>query len=495
LQENFDFKIDVTMHSIKTLSYSFKMKIENIDVKKTLEHARELLDADKNISPALKSIFEVLLVIITLLMNRFNLNSKNSSKPPSSDLNRDKKSERNPLGKKPGGQHGRIGTNLKPIKNPDETILIPVDRASLPKGKYREEGYIARQVINMRISRHVIEYRAQILVDAQGDSFTASFPEHVTRPVQYGSDFKAHSVYLSQFQLLPYNRIDHYFSEEIQVPISQGSICHFNKEAYALLEKFDAKAKLSLIAAAVLNVDETSINVNGKRIWLHVTANDKWTYFYPHEKRGGDAIDAIGIIPNFLGILCHDHWKPYYVYQCLHSLCNAHHIRELQRAFEQDKQQWAFDMKALLLEINEETKSAGGKLPSGKAAEYYKKYNAIISAGEIECPPPAPVAGKKRRGRIKKSKSRNLLERLMSFITDTLRFMDDADVPFTNNLAENNLRMTKVQQKISGCFRSMEGAYMFARIRSYISTCQKQGISVTDSLKMLFRGEMPEFMR
>jgi transposase len=472
------------------------MKIENIDIEKTLDRARELLESDKNISPALRSIVEILFVIITLFMNRFNLNSKNSSQPPSYDPNRDKKSERNPLGKKPGGQKGRIGKNLKPVKNPDETILIPVDRTSLPKGKYHEEGYIARQVINIRISRHVTEYRAQILVDAHGESFIASFPQHVTRLVQYGSDFKAHSVYLSQFQLLPYNRIDHYFSEEIQMPISSGSIFNFNKEAYALLEKFDTRAKLNLIASAVLNVDETSINVNGKRTWLHVTANSKWTYFYPHEKRGSEAMNTIGIVPNFQGILCHDHWKPYYVYQCLHSLCNAHHIRELQRAFEQDKQQWAFDMKTLLLEINEETKNAGGKLPLGKRDEYYKKYNAIISAGEIECPSPtSPNQITKKRGRIKKSKSRNLLERLMNFINDTLRFMDNIDVPFTNNLAENNLRMTKVQQKISGCFRSMEGAYIFARVRSYISTCQKHGISVTDSLKMLFRGEMPAFLQ
>lgn len=472
------------------------MKIENIDVTKTLENAKKLLQEDKNISPAVKSIFEILLVIINVLMNRLNLNSKNSSKPPSSDPNREKKSQKNPLGRNPGGQIGRIGTNLKPVENPDEIIIIPVDRKNLPKGKYHEENYIARQVINIRISRFVTEYRAQILVDANGTPFTASFPEHVTRPVQYGSDFKAHSVYLSQFQLLPYNRIDDYFSEEINVPVSPGSIFNFNKEAYNLLDKFDAKVKLNLIAAAVLNVDETSINVNGDRKWLHVTANHKWTYFYPHEKRGSEAMDAIGIIPSFQGVLCHDHWKPYYVYQCLHSLCNAHHVRELQRAFEQDKQQWAFDMKNLLLEINEETKNSDGKLPPGKAKEYYEKYNAIIAVGQIECPPPEPPFDeKKKRGRVKKSKSRNLLERLMNFINDTLRFMDDVDVPFTNNLAENNLRMTKVQQKISGCFRSMEGAYIFCRIRSYISTCRKHGISVTDSLKMLFRGETPGFMR
>ena len=471
------------------------MKIENIDVNKSLEKARELLEKEENVSTSFKAIIEVLFIIITLFMNRFNLNSKNSSKPPSNDPNREKKRKKNPLGNKPGGQKGHTGTNLQPIENPDEISHIPLDKNTLPNGRYHDVGYIARQVINIRISRHVIEYRAQILEDKNGNQFVAPFPVNVTRPVQYGQDFKAHSVYLSQFQLLPYNRIDDYFSEEINVPISPGSIFNFNKEAYNLLEKFDGIAKLNLIAATVLNVDETGINVNGKRAWLHVTANTKWTYFFPHEKRGGIAMDDIGIIPNFTGILCHDHWKAYYVYQCLHSLCNAHHIRELQRAFEQDKQKWAFDMKKLLLEINSETKNSGGKLEEGISKKYYDQYNAIIAAGEIECPKPPPlVDGKKKRGRIKKSKARNLLERLSNFINDTLRFMDDIDIPFTNNLAENNLRMTKVQQKISGCFRSMDGAYIFCRIRSYISTCRKHGITVPEALKMLFRGEMPAFM-
>jgi transposase len=155
-------------------------------------------------------------------------------------------------------------------------------------------------------------------------------------------------------------------------------------------------------------------------------------------------------------------------------------------------------MKELLLEINNATKDAGGSLSEKTANEYCERYRAIIAAGEIECPLPETklvIGGKKKRGRIKKSKARNLLERLASFEKDTLRFMEDVDVPFTNNLAENNIRMTKVQQKISGCFRSMEGAYIFCRIRSYISTCRKHGMAVTTSLKMLFKGEMPDFMR
>jgi len=474
------------------------MKIEHIDINKTLEEAHKLLASDKNTSPAIRAIMEVLFIIITLLMNRFNLNSKNSSKPPSDDPNRDKKNKKNESGKKSGGQKGHIGKNLQPVENPDEITVIPIDKRTLPKGRYRDAGYDARQVIDIRISRFVIEYRAQILENQNGNQFVAPFPSSVTRPVQYGQDLKAHSVYLSQFQLLPYNRIDDYFSKEINVPISSGSIFNFNKEAYNLLEKFDGIAKLKLIAAAVMHVDETGINVNSKNAWVHLAANELWTYFSPHEKRGSIAMDAIGILPFFKGTLIHDHWKPYFIYQCIHALCNAHHLRELQRAYEQDNQQWALAIKLLLIEIKNATKDAGGSLPENVVNEYCKKYREIIAAGEAECPLPETkkiIDGKKKRGRIKKSKARNLLERLALFEKDTLRFMEDVDVPFTNNLAENNIRMTKVQQKISGCFRSMEGAYIFCRVRSYISTCRKHGMAVTTALKMLFRGEMPDFMR
>lgn len=473
------------------------MKIEHIDINKTLEDARALLENEKNISPAFKSVMEVLFLVIKLLMNRFNLNSKNSSKPPSDDQNRNKKNKKNEAGKKPGGQNGHIGKNLQPVENPDEITVISIDKRTLPQGKYRDAGYDARQVIDVRISRFVIEYRAQILEDQNGNQFVAPFPAYVTRPVQYGQALKAHSVYLSQFQLLPYNRIDDYLSKEINIPVSSGSIFNFNKEAYNLLEKFDGIAKQKLIAATVMHVDETGINVNGKNAWIHLAANELWTYFFPHKKRGSIAMDEIGILPFFKGILIHDHWKPYFIYQCIHALCNAHHLRELQRAYEQDNQKWALAMKLLLIDINNSTKEAGGSLPENVAAAYCEKYRAIIAAGEIECPLPEAkkiIDGKKKRGRVKKSKARNLLERLTSFEKDTLRFMEDVDVPFTNNLAENNIRMTKVQQKISGCFRSMEGAYIFCRIRSYISTCRKHGMAVTTALKMLFNGEMPDFM-
>ena len=203
-------------------------------------------------------------------------------------------------------------------------------------------------------------------------------------------------------------------------------------------------------------------------------------------------MDHIGIISNFSGVLCHDHWKPYYNYNCLHALCNAHHIRELERAIEQDDQKWAISMKDFLVKLNDEVNVSGGILSEEECKKYREKYRNILKKAELESPPPVKIIGK--RGRIKKTKSRNLLERLMSFENDILRFIENKDVPFTNNLGENDFRMTKVQQKISGCFRSFEGAYIFCRLRSYLSTCRKHGIKSTEGLKLLFEGKLPSFV-
>ena len=192
------------------------------------------------------------------------------------------------------------------------------------------------------------------------------------------------------------------------------------------------------------------------------------------------------------GILCHDHWKPYYKYDCIHSLCNAHHLRELNRAWEQDKQAWAHEMKQLLENINKAVNNAGGALLNEEVKEWQDKYRALLEKAQIECPPPDKPE-KAKRGRVKRSKARNLLERLIDYEDDVLRFMTVACVPFTNNAAENSIRMTKVHQKISGCFRSMEGAEMFCRIRGYLSTCRKQGMSATQAMTLVFERKLPEF--
>jgi transposase len=471
------------------------VKLSKVNVTKTIEEATELLKTEKGLSPALKAMFQLLLTLVTLLAERLSLNSSNSSKPPSTDPNR-KKRKKNGNNRKPGGQPGRNGTTLEPVDDPDNIIPINLDKRTLPRGEYHEVGFEARQVVELEITRIVTEYRAQILANASGKQFVAPFPEGVTRPIQYGQSIKSHSVYLSQFQLIPYERVADYFNNESGIPISVGSLFNFNQEAFDRLEFFESFVKEKLMASLLIHADETGINVNGKRVWLHCAVNERWSYFYPHEKRGAEAMDFIGILPNFKGTLAHDHWKPYYTYnECDHSLCNAHHIRELEWVIEHHPQYtWAQSMQDLLCEINDAVdKNEKNFLDDATATAYRQRYRDIIDVGEnqMPLPPPDPNQTKKKKGRKKKTKERNLLERLRDFEDDTLRFMVVSYVLFTNNNGENAIRMTKVQQKISGCFRSIEGAKIFCRIRAYLLTAQKHEISPTEALQTLFQGKLP----
>lgn len=469
------------------------MKLNSDNIKETIDNAKSLLAKEKNISPALRSVFQLLLVFMEVMLERLSLNSKNSSKPPSSDPNRKKSTQRTKSNKKPGGQPGRIGKQLKPVSDPDKVELLKIDKRTLPKDNYTDGGFEVRQVVDFEVSICVTEYRAQILIGRDGKRYVASFPAHVKRPIQYGPKAKTSAVYMSQYQLTPYARIADYFSEHVGLNISQGSLFNFNKEAYQALESFEEIAKLKLINSSRINADETGININGKRLWLHTACNDKWTHFYPHTKRGTEAMDEIGILPHFKGVLCHDHWKPYFRYKCEHALCNAHLLRELEWAASEDKQDWAAKLKEFLSQLNIQVDRADGKLNSEQQLKYRQAYKDLLAKAQVECPP-ACTPEKKKRGRSKKSKSRNLLERFIHYEDDVLRFMQHVDVPFTNNQGENDLRMTKVQQKISGCFRSVEGAQIFCRVRAYLITCRKHGMGATEALKTLFEGKLPAFV-
>jgi len=471
------------------------VKLDGIDIDITLKELELTLAQEKELSPALRSMIGVLILIVKLLTNRIGLNSGNSSKPPSSDQNRKKKT-RNSSKNNAGGQKKHPGTTLKQVDDPDEVETIKIDRRSLPKGHdYQDGGFETRQVFDIEITRMVTEYRAQVLVDESGKRFVAPFPKGVTKAVQYGGSLKAHAVYMSQYQLLPYNRIQEYFGEQLNISLSQGTIFNFNKDAFKRLAMFNEIAKEALITSSRVHADETGININGKGHWLHCASNDLWTDFYPHEKRGCEAMDSRGILPQFKGVLCHDHWKPYYRYEdCLHALCNAHHLRELTRAHEQDDQAWAEQIKKLLEEMNKAVLDADNSLNQLETRKYLRRYRKLLRKAEIECPPPEDNRKTGQRGRLKRSKARNLLERLINYESDVLRFIDNPDVPFTNNLGERDIRMTKVQQKISGCFRSMEGAEIFCRVRGYLSTCRKHGVSSSHAMNLIFEGKLPEFV-
>jgi transposase len=472
------------------------VSINDINITETIARVERTLFEDKRISPEFRGLVELLLIIIKLLVDKIGLNSRNSSKPPSQDPHRVRGRKTKAKGKKrkPGGQPGHKGSCLKPVEKPDVVHEIKIDRKSLPKDhQYEHVGYDKRQVIDIIVKREVTEYQAEILRDEKGTEYVAEFPDGVKRDVQYGATLKAKVVYMSQAQLIPLERVKDYFKSHYQLNLSQGSLCNFNQEAYRGLDVFEKVAKEKLISGDLLHNDETGINISGHLRWLHSASNEKWTLFFPHEKRGGEAMRDFGILSQFKGVAMHDHWKPYLGFDCDHALCNAHHLRELERAWEQDGQRWAKNMYRLLLKMKDAVETAGGKLPEKKAERFRRKYRALLARATHECPEPK-YTGPKKRGRKKKNKARNLLERLRDYETETLRFLTDEKVPFTNNLSERDLRMTKVQQKISGCFRSLDTAKIFCRIRSYLSTCRKHGVDLTEALRLLFIGKLPSFI-
>ena len=277
---------------------------------------------------------------------------------------------------------------------------------------------------------------------------------------------------------------------------TSGSVSNFNEECRRRLEEigFLDWSKKQLLSSSLLHADETGINVGGKGYWLHTLSNGLVTLYGADQKRGKDAMDRMDVLPHYKGILCHDHWKSYYSYACIHALCNAHHQRELEFAHEQDNQKWAKLIQDLLEEIRKKVEDSGNFCLCPKDAEEYEKnYCEILESGKEECPiPPRP---EKKKGRQKKSKSRNLLERLLDYRQDTLRFMVNPNVPYTNNLAEGEIRFVKLYQNISKCFRNLQGAKRFCIIRSFFITARSHGMTASEAALCLVLGEVPFFMR
>ena len=252
------------------------------------------------------------------------------------------------------------------------------------------------------------------------------------------------------------------------------------------------------ISSAVLHADETGVRVAKKPHWLHVLATDTLTWMGSHPKRGREAFEFFALLQHFQGVLVHDGWLPYKILECLHALCNQHHLRELTYLLEEQNQDWAGDMIALLTHANHQDNlnCADGKTPDYGSENYQNEvrdlrdlYEAILE-GALADHPVVPPTGK--RGRTKQSKATNLIVRLRDYSDDVWRFMTQAGVPFTNNLAEQAVRMPKVKQKVSGCFRTPEGAKTYSTIRSYCATMHKQGANIFESLVATFRGSPPQ---
>ena len=471
------------------------MTIESINIEKSIASIQKKIKDDQSLSPSIVESINLLILIVQLLVSRLTLNSRNSSLPPSSNNPRkirgkDKKKRKKRSLKAPGGQEGHEGSTLQQVEDPDEMIALSIDRRTLPANEsFSTAEDEVRQVIDINLEFIIREYRAEVLIGKNGGRYVADFPKHITKAIQYGPSVKSLAVYMSQYQLIPYNRVQEVFKDQFGLDISQGTLCNFNREAYDKLESFEQNIIEELKKSSVLNADETGIKINGELSWLHVLGDKKSTYYFPSGKRGKEAMDMMGVIPNFKGILCHDHWKPYLGYDCRHALCNAHHGRELQWVIDFKGHKWAKSMKRFLYNLSKKVDEAGGVLDEENQKNRIRRYREIIKQGQLECPIYVPSTRTKNKGKVKQTKERNLLDRLKDYENEVLLFMKDKEVPFTNNQAERDIRMVKVHQKISGQFKSMKGAKYFCRIRGYLMTLRKRGYAPLDKLMAIFDSE------
>ena len=437
---------------------------------------------------------------VKALEDQIAKNSRNSSKPPSSDgFNKPApRSLRKRGNRKPGGQFGHSGQTLKKVENPDHTIVHPVEQCqncNLSIADQPASGCEKRQVFDIppppkiEVTEHQAEIKECLYC---GHINKAEFPEHVKAPVQYGSRLKALAVYLMDYQLLPYKRTREFFCDIFSQEISEGTLVNISNACFNFLDDPTEQIRQQLITSPVVNFDETGTSLNGEGHWLHVAGTEALTYYQIHKKRGSEAMDDIGILPHFKGRAIHDFMSSYLAYDCQHGFCNAHLLRELIFLHEQQQQRWAKKMIDCLMGIKEAVDRSPPNimcLSDTQAREFEELYSEIIDEGYAENPmPKRKLTTKRKRGRPKKPKAINLLDRFRDYKKEILAFMYDFTVPFDNNLAERDLRMMKTQQKISGTFRSKNGADAFCRIRSYISTVRKNSENVIESIHNAFTG-------
>lgn len=442
---------------------------------------------------ALTAQVEALSAKVADLEGRLAKNSRNSSKPPSSDGFRPKPKSLRKAGQKPsGGQKGHTGHTLKKVAEVDHIEShAPPSHCDACHRPLSDTAIVeTRQVFDIPLLYHeVTEHHVLEARCACGKRHRGVFPAEVTAPVQYGPRIKATVVHLTHHHMMPVARTGDLAGDLFGLPLSDATILAINEEARVLLAPTVAAMGEALKDAPVAHADETGMRVAGKVRWLHVLATTTLTWIGAHMNRGKKAFDAFGILTAFAGTLIHDGWKSYRDLACTHGLCNAHHLRELTYVFEEMEQVWAKQLIDLLLAAHQEVATVGGSLTAKRIAHYRAAHARILAEGEA-ANPRAPPSG--RRGRTRQSKALNLIDRLRVHADDVWRFMTDHHVPFSNNIAEQAVRMPKVKQKISGGFRTQSGLDTFCTIRSYLATHHKQGTNLFHALTLTFQGSPPQ---
>ena len=373
-------------------------KREEFDIKKATEEVKQFLTSDTDLSPSAKTMFALLMTVISLMSETINelnkklgLNSKNSSKPPSSDPFGGGKGSRKQKGRK--GENKKSKKNngaLKKKENPDEVkthkLKGQCNNCGHDLSQLTPCGLISRQVWDIIIKYFIVEHQAEQAVCLCGKKHTANFPEGVSNHIQYSDQVKALASYFSQYQMIPFERVQEIFKDLFNLPLSEGTIFNSNSQMYNQLDRFSEQVKKALINGRLGHVDETKINIAGKLKNLHVFSNDAYTYLEAHEKRGHQAMDEIGILPFFKGVLVHDCFSAYFKYDCNHALCGCHLLRELTFCEDMEGSRWAHEMRTFLEDLNELLK--GGGLSQEEKDSLESEYSTILLRGQLECPPP-----------------------------------------------------------------------------------------------------------
>jgi transposase len=450
----------------------------------------ESLDKDQLITLIL-DMSEQLAARLRVLEDQVAKNSHNSGKPPSSDgLKKPKTKSLREKGKRSsGGQKGHPGHTLRMVTQPDEVVHQALrvcphcqqDVSQVAVSNIHKRQVVELPPIRLRVTQHQVESKT---CPGCGKSIQADFPPQVRQPMQYGERFKGLLVYLNTYHLLPLGRVCQIVGDCFGHRLSDDTVASAVAAVAAAVAPSMAVIQQGLVQASTAHADETGLRVVGRLHWLHVLSTNHLTHYGVHTKRGQQALHELGLVPKFKGTLVHDGWSAYTAFsQCDHALCNAHLLRELTFLEEQHQQGWARAMKQLLLDIKaavgQHTVTGATALPDERQRSFERHYQRLLDVGFAQHPAPATRAGKRR---VAESPPRQMLKRLRQYGQHVLAFMRDFRVPFDNNLAERDLRMMKVKQKIAGCFRTLRGAQVFAILRSYLSTAFKQGQPLLQAL-------------